>query len=47
VLGVANVRGQLVVGFGLGKFGTLPFSVLEVRQDICQLGIGDHIIGNR
>ena len=43
MLGVANVRGQLVVGFGLGKFGTLPFSVLQVRQDI----IGDHIIGNR
>ena len=43
MLGVANVRGQLVVGFGLGKFGTLPYSVLEVRKDI----IEDHIIGNR
>ena len=35
VLGVANVRGHLVVGFGLGRFGTLPYSVLQVGPDIC------------
>ena len=44
VLGMANVRGHLVVGFSLGKFGTLPYTVLEIKQEVCKIGAGEYTL---